>query len=1237
MSVYDILRCLSHQRILFMDGAMGTQIQNFDFSEADFRGHLFAAAASPVQGNNDLLNLTQPDVIREIHLSYIEVGADIISTNTFSSTFISQGDYGLQTHVESLNYAGAQLARAAVEQAYRRDGIRRFVAGSVGPTNQTASLSPDVNDPGFRAVTFDILVEAYSQQMKALVAGGVDIILIETVFDTLNAKAAIFAAFRLFDEKGITWPLMISGTITDRSGRTLSGQTPTAFWYSVRHGTPLSVGFNCALGAQEMGPHIRDLAYVADDTLICAYPNAGLPNAFGLYDQSPEDMVGHLSAFAEEGLLNIVGGCCGTTPAHIQTLVDVLRDKPPRKPPVSSHRLCLSGLDPLVLTDDIPFIHVGERTNVTGSALFRRLITQGDFQGALTIARQQVENGAQVIDVNMDEGLLDSEAAMMTFLNLMASEPDIARVPVMVDSSKFSVIEAGLKCLQGKGIVNSLSLKDGEEAFLALAAKVRAYGAAVVVMAFDEDGQADTYLRKVAIARRAYDLLTQKAQFAPEDIIIDPNIFAIATGLEEHAAYGVAFIEAVRTIRQTLPYVHVSGGISNISFAFRGNEGVRAALHSVFLYHGLQAGLDIGIVNAGQLTVYASIDPQLKEACEDVLFNRNPAATERLVDLACQLKKTQGAPSSAAVLGRGVTALWREKPVTERLEYALVHGISDFIETDTEEARRAVDHPLSVIEGPLMSGMNVVGDLFGSGQMFLPQVVKSARVMKQAVAYLRPFIEREKERAPEGGRAQGVIVLATVKGDVHDIGKNIVGVVLACNNYKVVDLGVMVSCEKILEAALREKADIVGLSGLITPSLSEMCHVASEMERQKQSIPLLIGGATTSRVHTAVKIAPHYPSGGAIYVPDASRAVGVVSSLLSSPESQRVTLEHIRKEYEQVARAYDHTSGARPRRCTPLKEARSNRLVLPWTSYTPPVPLSLGVRVFSAYPLEEVIPLIDWTPFFQTWEMKGRFPAILEDPHQGEAARQLYQDAQVLLDQALQEGWFSPRAVIGFWPAQAQGDDIHVYSDEKRSEVEAVFFTLRQQMCKSKGRAHVALADFVAPETSGIKDYIGGFVVSIFINEARVGDRLHVATDPYESVMIQALADRCAEAFAECMHLRVRRDFWGYGRDENLSYEQLISEVYRGIRPAPGYPSQPDHTEKKTLFSLLKASENIGVQLTETYAMWPAASVSGLYIAHPDSYYFGVAKIDQDQVADYAGRKRISISEAQRWLAPLLS
>ncbi len=1226
--IFQALRKAASERILILDGAMGTQIQGLGFDEDHFRGDRFIGCACHQQGNNDLLILTQPDAIEDIHYRYAMAGADILETNTFSSTRIAQADYEMENAVYDLNREGAQIVRRAAQRAEREDGRRRFVAGAIGPTNRTASISPDVNNPGYRAVSFDDLRIAYGEQIDGLIDGGADIILIETIFDTLNAKAAIFACEERFEAKGIRLPVMISGTITDLSGRTLSGQTPSAFWNSVRHANPFTIGLNCALGADAMRPHLQELSDVAD-TFVCAYPNAGLPNEFGQYDETPEMMARQVQGFARDGLVNIVGGCCGSTPEHIRAIAEAVKDYKPRPIPEHKPFMSLSGLEPFVLTKDIPFVNVGERTNVTGSAKFRKLITAGDYTAALAVARDQVENGAQIIDINMDEGLIDSEKAMVEFLNLIAAEPDIARVPVMIDSSKFEIIEAGLKCVQGKSIVNSISLKEGEEKFLQQARLVHNYGAAVVVMAFDEVGQADTYQRKVEICARAYKLLTEKAGLAPEDIIFDPNVFAVATGIEEHNNYGVDFIEATKTIRETMPLTHISGGVSNLSFSFRGNEPVREAMHAVFLYHAIQVGMDMGIVNAGQLAVYDNIDPELREACEDVVLNRRDDATERLLEVAERFRGTGAKDTKVQDLS------WRELPVEKRLEHALVNGITDYIETDTEEARQKAERPLHVIEGPLMAGMNVVGDLFGSGKMFLPQVVKSARVMKQAVAVLLPYMEEEKRlNGGEEKKAAGKVLMATVKGDVHDIGKNIVGVVLACNNYEIIDLGVMVPATKILETAIAEKVDVIGLSGLITPSLDEMVHVAAEMERQGFDIPLLIGGATTSRVHTAVKIHPRYEAGQAIYVTDASRAVGVVSALLSD-EQKPAYIDGIRAEYAKVAEA--HARNEREKQRLPLSRARENAHKIDWSGYEPVKPQFFGTKVFETYDLEELSRYIDWTPFFQTWELKGRFPAILDDEKQGEAARQLYADAQAMLAKIIEEKWFRPRAVIGFWPANAVGDDIRLFTDESRKEELATFFTLRQQLSKRDGRPNVALSDFVAPADSGVADYVGGFVVTAGIEEVAIAERFERANDDYSSILVKALADRFAEAFAERMHERVRTEFWGYAPQENFNGDELISEAYAGIRPAPGYPAQPDHTEKKTLFALLDATNAAGVELTESYAMWPGSSVSGIYIGHPESYYFGVAKVERDQVLDYARRKDMPVEEVERWLGPVLN
>ena len=1216
------------ERILILDGAMGTQIQDRKFSEEEFRAERFKDWSHPLKGNNDLLILTQPDAIREIHLEYFMAGSDIVETNTFSSTTIAQADYAMESLAYELNLQGAKLAKEAAVLAEAKDGRRRFVAGAVGPTNRTASISPDVNNPGYRAVTFDDLRISYAEQIRGLVDGGADIILVETIFDTLNAKAALFAANEVFEETGNPLPVMISGTITDLSGRTLSGQTTAAFWHSLRHVKPFTIGLNCALGAKEMREHIQELSRIAD-TYVCAYPNAGLPNEFGMYDESPEATAALVKEFATTGFVNVLGGCCGTTPDHIRAIAQAVQGLPPRIVPTLEPVLTLAGLEPFRLDSTIRFVNVGERTNVTGSAKFRKLIKNGDFAAALDVARDQVANGAQVIDINMDEGLLDSEKAMVEFLNLIAAEPDIARVPVMVDSSKWSVIEAGLKCVQGRPIVNSISMKEGEEAFITQAKKCRAYGAAIVVMAFDEQGQADTFARKSEICERAYKILVEQVGFPPEDIIFDPNVFAVATGIEEHNNYGVDFIDAVEFIRTKLPHAHVSGGISNLSFSFRGNEPVREAMHSVFLYHAIAKGMDMGIVNAGQLVVYENIPEELRELCADVVLNRRADSTERLLDAAPKFK----GDGSGQVNIKDLT--WREQSTIKRIEHALVNGITEYIEADTEAARLEADKPLEVIEGPLMAGMNVVGDLFGAGKMFLPQVVKSARVMKQAVAYLTPYLEEEKRRSGAATKsANGKILMATVKGDVHDIGKNIVGVVLQCNNYEVIDIGVMVPAQKILDTAREHNVDAIGLSGLITPSLDEMVHVAAEMERQGFKIPLLIGGATTSRVHTAVKIHPNYSAGQTVYVTDASRAVGVVSTLLSNDNGDAYKA-NTREEYAKVAAAHARSEADKLR--LPIAKARANCVKLNWDAYTPQKPTFTGTRTFAAYDLAELVPYIDWTPFFQTWDMKGRYPAILEDETQGEAARQLYEDARAMLKRIIDERWFQAKAVIGFWPANSVGDDIKLYKGESRTEELATFYTLRQQLSKRDGRPNTALSDFVAPYETGKADYIGGFVVTAGIGEDRISERLKGKNDDYSSIMAKALADRLAEAFAERMHERARKEFWGYGEAETHKPDELYTEPYDGIRPAPGYPAQPDHTEKATLFQLLQPETRIGVKLTESFAMWPGASVSGLYLAHPESHYFGVAKVERDQVEDYALRKGMALSDVERWLSPILN
>ena len=1172
------------------------------------------------------MSLTQPDLIRRIHCDYLAAGADIIETNTFNSTSASMADYGMESLVREINFAAATLARSAAAEWEAKNPSRpRFVAGVLGPTSKTASLSPDVNDPGFRNISFDQLVAAYTEALEALMDSGVDLVLVETVFDTLNAKAALFAIETCFERRATRLPVIVSGTITDASGRTLSGQTTEAFYNSVRHLRPLAVGLNCALGAKELRPYVEELAGIAEAYVSC-HPNAGLPNAFGEYDDTPESMARQMGEWARSGWLNIAGGCCGTTPEHIKAIADAVRGVAPRVIPALPTKLRLAGLEPLNVGDDSLFVNVGERTNVTGSKAFARLVLAGDYAAALSVARQQVENGAQMIDVNMDEAMLDSEKAMTTFLSLIASEPDIARVPVMIDSSKWSVIEAGLKCVQGKAVVNSISLKEGEAEFLRQARLVRKYGAAAIVMAFDEKGQADTLEKRKAICQRCYDLLTREADFPPEDIVFDPNIFAIATGLEEHARYGIDFLDAVGWIRENLPFAKVSGGVSNLSFSFRGNDAVREAMHTAFLYHAVRAGMSMGIVNAGQLGIYEEIEPQLLEHAEDVIFDRREDATERMIEFANSVKT--GAKENVK------DEAWRSGGVEQRLAHALVSGIATYVVEDTEEARLKFAHSIEVIEGPLMDGMNVVGDLFGAGKMFLPQVVKSARVMKLAVAHLIPFIEAEKEKSGEAGRAKGKVVIATVKGDVHDIGKNIVAVVLQCNNYDVVNLGVMVPAQKILETARQEKADAIGLSGLITPSLEEMAHVAREMQREGFEVPLLIGGATTSRAHTAVKIAPNYP-GPVVYVPDASRSVTVVSSLLSA-EQREGFLAEVRADYERIRTQHREKKGPGP--LHPIAEARRLGLKTDWASYRPPVPRKLGVTVLREYPLDELVPYIDWTPFFQTWELSGSYPKILQDPVVGEAARKLFADAQQELGRLVAERWITANAVFGLFPAaRVNDDDIEVYADERRREVLMTWHNLRQQNHKPAGRPNLCLADFVAPKDSGVPDYIGAFAVTAGGGiEARVAE-LEAHHDDYGAIMLKSLADRLAEALAERLHQRVRREFWGYAADEKLGGDELVEEKYRGIRPAPGYPACPDHTEKRALFDLLHAERGADMILTESYAMLPAASVSGFYLSHPESSYFAVGKIGRDQLEDYAKRKGMNIAEAERWLAPYLA
>jgi 5-methyltetrahydrofolate--homocysteine methyltransferase len=1231
----QLLKDLLSRRIVLLDGAMGTMIQTHKLQEADYRGARFADFPHDLKGNNDLLTLTQPQIIRSIHSAYLEAGADIIETNTFNSTAASMSDYHMQDLVYELNFAGARLAREAAQATEAKTPDKpRFVAGVLGPTTKTASISPDVNDPGFRGITFDDLVRDYSESIRGLVDGGADILLVETIFDSLNAKAALFAIDQYFEVHEVRLSVMISATITDASGRTLSGQTPEAFWNSVRHTRPLSVGLNCALGAELMRPYIEELSRTAE-VYVSSHPNAGLPNPLAEtgYDESPEYTAGLIKEFAQAGFVNIVGGCCGTTPEHIKAIADAVGGIAPRKVPDIPKKLRLSGLEPLSIGDDSLFVNVGERTNVTGSKAFARLILGNNYAEALTVARNQVENGAQVIDINMDEAMLDSQKAMVTFLNLIAAEPDISKVPVMIDSSKWSVIEAGLKCVQGKAIINSISLKEGEAEFIEHAKLARRYGAAVIVMAFDETGQADTRERKVEICTRCYRILVDQLGFPPEDIIFDPNIFAVATGIEEHNNYGVDFIEATRIIKQTLPYAKVSGGVSNVSFSFRGNEPVREAIHTAFLYHAVQAGMTMGIVNAGQLGVYSDIPPDLLERVEDVLLNRpvegEATATERLVEFAESFKgQTRESTEDLS---------WRNAPIQERLTHALVRGITTYIVEDTEAARLEITQqggrPIQVIEGPLMAGMNVVGDLFGSGKMFLPQVVKSARVMKQAVAHLLPYIEAEKKLLGDS-RPKGKIVVATVKGDVHDIGKNIVTVVLQCNNYEVVNMGVMVPSAQILDMARREQADMIGLSGLITPSLEEMAHVAKEMEREGFTIPLLIGGATTSRVHTAVKVAPHY-SGVTVWVPDASRAVGVCSSLLSD-ELRANYVEEIRTEYERVRSQHKNKKGPAP--MLSISQARQNALTTDWANYTPPEPDFVGVRSLRNYPLEKIVPYIDWTPFFQAWELSGRYPAILEDEVVGEAASTLFRDAQAMLKKIVEQKWLGANAVVGLFPANTvNSDDIEIYADKGRMRVAMTYHNLRQQTTKPAGRPNLCLADFIAPKETGIRDTIGAFAVTAGLGiDARVR-AFEETHDDYSAIMLKALADRLAEAFAEHMHWRVRREFWGFAKGENLNNEQLVNEEYRGIRPAPGYPACPDHTEKGPLFELLKAPENAGIIVTESYAMVPTAAVSGFYFSHPEADYFAVGKIGKDQVEDYSKRKGWTLEETEKWLAPALS
>ncbi len=1215
--------CLN-DRIMTLDGAMGTMIQSYELTEKDYRGERFANHPKELKGANDLLSITRPEIIEAIHQAYLDAGADFLETNTFNATTVAMADYGLESTAREINLAAARIARKVADRVTAQNPDKpRFVIGVLGPANKTCSISPDVNNPGYREIDFRRMAESYSDAAIGLLEGGVDVLMVETIFDTLNAKAGLFAISELLDRLGLHTPIMVSGTITDASGRTLSGQTTEAFWNSVSHMNLCAIGLNCALGPENMRPYVEELSQVADTRVSC-HPNAGLPNEFGQYDESPQQMAATLREFADSGFLNIVGGCCGSTPDHIRAISQAMENATPRRVPTVEPFLRLSGLEPVTVRPDSLFMNIGERTNVTGSRKFARMIKEARFEDALDVARHQVENGAQAIDVNMDEGLLDSEQMMVSFVNLVASEPDICRVPMVIDSSKWEVIEAGLQCLQGKGIVNSISLKEGEEDFIEKAKLIRRYGAATVVMAFDEQGQADTVSRKVEICARAYRILTEQVGFPPQDIIFDPNIFAVGTGIEEHNEYAINFIEACRKIRKTLPHCHISGGVSNISFSFRGNNLVREAMHAAFLYHAVKAGMTMGIVNAGALMVYDEIPKDLLTAVEDVLFNRRNDATERLIDIASAFKGKKRSQKE--------TLEWREQPVEARLTHALVKGIADHIEADVEEARKKAERPLHVIEGPLMDGMNVVGDLFGAGKMFLPQVVKSARVMKKAVAYLLPYMEDEKNQSGQRS-AKGKVLMATVKGDVHDIGKNIVGVVLACNNYDVVDLGVMVPSAKILETARNEEVDIVGLSGLITPSLDEMVHVAAELEREGFNLPLLIGGATTSKVHTAVKIAPGY-SGSTVYVEDASRSVGVVQRLLSE-SGQGEYAQTVKKDYESLRSSY----GGRRAKTVMLsvEEMRKRKYAIDWTGFTPPKPRRPGVHVFDNFSLETLTRYIDWTPFFKTWELHGKYPKIFEDKTVGEEARKLHRDALALLRRIVDEGLLTARGVVGLFPANTvDDDDIEVYADDSRTRSIARLCGLRQQFQKPPGRFNFCLADFIAPKDAA-PDYIGAFAVTAGLGADALAASFIKDHDDYHGIMAKALADRLAEAFAECLHETVRKDYWGYAPEEAFDNESLIAEQYAGIRPAPGYPACPDHTEKRTLFELLDAPERAGIQLTESCAMHPAASVSGWYFSHPESFYFGLGRVNRDQVADYAARKGVDFKEMERWLRPNLA
>ncbi|MCG8381131.1 MAG: methionine synthase [Gammaproteobacteria bacterium] len=1209
-------------RILILDGAMGTMIQKHALGESDFRGERFKEWPSDLKGNNDLLSITQPAIIQNIHEQYLEAGADIIETNTFNSTRVAMADYKMEELSYELNEASARLARQAADKYSTTDHLR-FVAGVLGPTNRTASISPDVNDPGFRNIGFDELVEAYYEATHGLVQGGSDILLIETIFDTLNAKAAVFAVDKYFEDQQIRLPVMISGTITDASGRTLTGQTTEAFYNSLRHAKPISFGLNCALGPDMLRQYIAELSRISD-VAISAHPNAGLPNELGEYDLSPADMADHIAEWAQSGLLNIVGGCCGTTPTHIEAMVQVVVDKLPRTLPDIEKACHLSGLEPLNIGSDSLFINVGERANVTGSAKFKRLILNEEFEEALEVCRAQVEEGALIVDINMDEAMLDGEAAMVKFIHLCSSEPDISKVPFMIDSSKWSIIEAGLKCVQGKPIVNSISLKEGRESFLQQATLCKRYGAAVVVMAFDEAGQADNLQRRIDICTEAYHLLVNDVQFPPEDIIFDPNIFAVATGIEEHNRYGLDFIEGIKHIKAHLPYALTSGGVSNVSFSFRGNNTVREAIHAVFLYHAIQAGLDMGIVNAGQLAVYDEVPKILRERTEDVILNRRDDATERLLEIADDYRET-------GAVEKTDNQEWRAWPVEKRLEHALVKGITEFIEADTEEARLNVERPLDVIEGPLMNGMNIVGDLFGSGKMFLPQVVKSARVMKKAVSWLTPFIEAEK--TDTGNRSNGKILMATVKGDVHDIGKNIVGVVLQCNGYEVIDLGVMVPTEKILETARTENVDIIGLSGLITPSLEEMVHVSKELERQGFTIPLMIGGATTSKIHTAVKIDPHYQH-PVVYVVDASRAVGVANQLLSTT-LQADFLKRHESDFEKLRVQFESRNKAKPQ--LTLEAARARKLAINWRDYTPPAPSQLGVQLIDNVSIAELRDYIDWTPFFHTWQISGRYPQVLEHEKYGVEAQRLFADANAMIDTFIKTGHVKLKGVVGIFPANTvNDDDIEIYDCEDQSDIKATLINLRQQSAGQEGKPRLCLADFIAPKESQKTDFIGAFAVTAGRGLDTLVDTYEKNHDDYNSIMAKAIADRLAEAFAEYLHQRVRTQLWAYATDEQLDNNALIREKYQGIRPAPGYPANPDHTQKPIIWELLDVEKNTGIQLTESLAMWPASSVSGWYFSHPDSRYFAVGTIGEDQLEDYAQRRNLSLEKARTWLAPNL-